>query len=589
MKYSKIEAKSSTLLNLGLGLIFIIVSISVVILVNRAMRQQALVEAKAKARILIDRNLATHTYFSHILKPNVFAWSEPFLEDDHFDPSWMSSTFAVREIDQFFKELSPTSYYIKDAAVNARSPENEADAYEKAFLEELRSNPSLGAQSAIHEINGEPYFVTLSPGEVLEKSCMRCHSDPNAAPADLVEYYGLERSFHRETDQGSVISVISVRIPLADAYKQADQFSIKLSALLLLLLAGLFAAQLWLQKRLVFSPLQSIRNKTHEISADPERLGEEIPLPFSTDLAHLTMGFNRMSVKLRQSRDELEKQVLDRTAALTKTNTILEHEINERKQAQGALQRNMEHLEEQVEERTKALRDAQEKMVRQEKLAVLGHLAGGVGHELRNPLGIISNAVYYLRHIQPEASDRVREYLGIIEAETRNADKIITDLLDFSRNKSVESAPASIQDLLADTLERFPVPDRIRVTLNLPKDLPPVVVDARQIIQTLGNLTLNACQAMEQGGELNINAQTTIAQDRTFIAIAIRDTGTGIPPGDMEKLFEPLFTTKPKGIGLGLAVSKKLVEANQGWIEVESQLGKGSTFTLYLPASGEAS
>lgn len=240
-------------------------------------------------------------------------------------------------------------------------------------------------------------------------------------------------------------------------------------------------------------------------------------------------------------------------------------------------------LEARVADRTQELREAQEKLIRHEKLAVLGQLAGSVGHELRNPLGVINNAIYFLRLTQPEAPEIVREYLGIIANETRNADKIISDLLDFSRSKVVEAEAISVAGLVQKTLERFPLPENIHARLELPADLPPVNLDVRQMTQVLGNLVVNACQAMPAGGDLVIGAQPSRPEAQAFVALTVQDTGAGIPPENLKKIFEPLFTTKPKGIGLGLAVSKKLVEANGGQIEVESEVGLGTVFTLSLP------
>ena len=252
----------------------------------------------------------------------------------------------------------------------------------------------------------------------------------------------------------------------------------------------------------------------------------------------------------------------------------------DRKRAEQKVKEYSERLEEMVEERTCELRKAQEKLLLQEKLAVLGQLAGGVGHELRNPLGVINTSIYYLKMVQPDASEKVRQHLAMIEHEVQNADKIISDLLDFARVISSDRQLVSVSELVKHTLERYPLPGMVKGTLDIPVDLPLVFADPRQLEQVLGNLTVNACQAMQEGGQLIISAIKIKEQ----IAITVKDTGTGITPENLLKIFEPLFTTKVKGIGLGLPVSKKLVEANGGRIEVNSQVGLGSTFTVYLPA-----
>jgi PAS domain S-box-containing protein len=267
-------------------------------------------------------------------------------------------------------------------------------------------------------------------------------------------------------------------------------------------------------------------------------------------------------------------------------------DITDRKKAEQELKKYSEHLEELVDARTRELHEAQEQLVRKEKLAVLGQLAGSVGHELRNPLGVINTSIYYLEMVQPDANQKIKQHHAMIEQEVHNADKIISDLLDFARGVSAEREKVSAAELVNKTLERFHVPASIELNLDLPGDLPELFVDPRQIEQVLGNLTVNACQAMtasltynnqtsatlKDGGKLTISA----SWQKQMVAIAVKDTGTGITAENMKKLFEPLFTTKVKGIGLGLAVSRKLAEANEGRIEVESQVGQGSTFTLYL-------
>ena len=282
---------------------------------------------------------------------------------------------------------------------------------------------------------------------------------------------------------------------------------------------------------------------------------------------------------LRKAHDELERRVEERTAELAKANEELRVEITKRKRAEESLKEYSERLEEMVEERTQELREAQEKLVRKEKLAILGQLAGGVGHELRNPLGVISNAVYFLQMTLPDADETTKEYLEMISEEVRNSTKIVSDLLDFSRTRLPEREEIAVSELVAEVLEKRPPPEKMEVITELAPDLPPVYVDPRQMGQVLVNLVTNAYQAMPEGGALTISAQAEEGQ----VALSVADTGCGISKEHMAKLFEPLFTTRARGIGLGLAVSRILVEANGGSIEVESEVGQGSTFTVRLP------
>jgi len=298
---------------------------------------------------------------------------------------------------------------------------------------------------------------------------------------------------------------------------------------------------------------------------------------------------------LRRAHAELETRVQERTAELASANTSLQAEIGEREQAEERLQEYSKQLEATIAE----LRDTREQLVRREKLAMLGQLAGGVAHELCNPLAVMNNAVYYLRTIITDADETTREYLELISSEIGNAEAIVSDLLDFSRPRSLEREQVTAAELVARVLGKQPPPEKVKVTIGIPPELPPVFVDPRQTGQVLENLVANACQAMAEGGQVTITAELIeadpirdpksipeeYASHSTGQAIRIRitDTGCGISKENMEKIFEPLFTTRARGIGLGLAVSRNLAELNGGSIEVESEEGKGSTFTVALP------
>lgn len=237
-------------------------------------------------------------------------------------------------------------------------------------------------------------------------------------------------------------------------------------------------------------------------------------------------------------------------------------------------------LERTVEERTRELEEAQEELVRKGKLAVLGELSGGVGHELRNPLGVIANAVYYLKTVQPTADDKVKEYLEMIAAEVRNAEGIVTDLLDFSRSREPERGEVPVASVVDQVLARRPPPDGVEVEARVDAELPPALADERHLGQVLRNLVHNAYQAMPDGGNLCISAEKN---GDAAVCIRVADTGAGIPAETIDKIFEPLFTTKARGIGLGLSVTRKLVEVNRGKITVESHAGEGTAFAVVLP------
>jgi signal transduction histidine kinase len=245
-------------------------------------------------------------------------------------------------------------------------------------------------------------------------------------------------------------------------------------------------------------------------------------------------------------------------------------------------------LEARVEERTRALQDAmaelkatQNELVKREKLAILGQLAGGVGHELRNPLGVMTNALYYLDVVLREERPEVKEYLGILRTQIGLSEKIIGDLLDFARVKPPQREPVPLGDLLTEQLQRLGPLNGVTLASDIPPTLPPACVDRVQLGQVVLNLLTNAVQAMNNGqGTLTVRGAL---ETPNRLRLDVRDTGPGISPEDSRRIFEPLFTTKARGIGLGLAVSRTLVRANGGEITFVSEAGRGTTFSVRLP------
>ena len=224
-----------------------------------------------------------------------------------------------------------------------------------------------------------------------------------------------------------------------------------------------------------------------------------------------------------------------------------------------------------------ALHAAQEELLRKERLATLGQIAGGVAHELRNPLAVMKNSIYYLTMILP-ADARVEKHLRMLEREIGNANHIVADLLDFARVRPPERTATSLTALVGDILDRTTLPGSVTLVLALAPDLPAVHVDPYHVEQVLHNLVTNAVQAMPDGGTLRV--ETGLAADKVFVAVS--DTGVGIPPEVLSKIFQPLFTTKTKGTGLGLALTKNLAESNGGIVSVETTAGLGSCFTVHF-------
>lgn len=342
--------------------------------------------------------------------------------------------------------------------------------------------------------------------------------------------------------------VVAVDFPMRSVMAPVDSFVKRIALLAFAALAlGLLAA--WILSRRITNPLRQLTVAADEIAAG--KLDRSVRINRSDELGRLGSAFSTMAGEVRVAREGLEQKVAERTNALNQTL----HQLYE----------------------------AQESLVRKEKLAMLGQLASGVGHELRNPLGVMTNAVYYLKMVLASSPKNVLEYLEILQQQITLSEKIVSDLLDFARSKPPQRMATSVKDVTKAQLERLGSTNGIRIEQNFPGDLPPVLVDPTQMGQIVLNLLSNAMQALEGTGSIAMNAH---ANDGA-VHLDVVDTGPGVPPENIEKIFEPLFTTKARGIGLGLAVSRTLARANGGDLTVRSMVGQGASFRLTLPAAKE--
>jgi PAS domain S-box-containing protein len=252
--------------------------------------------------------------------------------------------------------------------------------------------------------------------------------------------------------------------------------------------------------------------------------------------------------------------------------------ITERKRMQDKLAEYSQRLEELVQERTEQLKKMQAELVKSERLAAIGELAGMVGHDLRNPLTGIKNSAYFLKKKGPEISQaQANEMLEVIDKCVDYSNKIVNDLLDYSRNIYLELQEYSLRQMMLESLAMVQVPRKVKIVNNL-LHKQTLKADPDKIKRVFVNLIKNAIDSMPKGGKLTIDGKV----DGNF-KISFKDTGIGISDEDLPKLFSPLFTTKAKGMGFGLAICKRIVEAHGGTITVKTAKGQGTTFTVTLP------
>jgi signal transduction histidine kinase len=251
----------------------------------------------------------------------------------------------------------------------------------------------------------------------------------------------------------------------------------------------------------------------------------------------------------------------------------------EQQEFKDALEKHANHLSNLVKERTKDLVDAQDRLIKSERFAAIGELAGMVGHDLRNPLTGIKNAAYILRKkYSYPVGENVTEILNVIDRSVEQANNIIADLLDYSREIHLDLEEYSPKSLIDYVLLSINLPAKVKI-VDHTQNLPMIRVDAGKMERVFVNFIKNAVEAMPDGGTLEI-ASTKNEND---VLITFADSGIGMSEDVLAKLFTPLFTTKSRGMGLGLPICKRIVEAHGGKISVQSITNKGTTFAIKMP------
>ena len=402
---------------------------------------------------------------------------------------------------------------------------------------------------------GRPRFFTNGDGVHMLGSTAVIHNEPTCSTAGC----------HVDVKEQPVLGVLDIVFPLdeIDATIRSNTIKIVLFTLGFVVLAAILVGVL--VQRVVYRPLGDLKDGSDRLAKGD--LEHPIPVRSDDELGQLAESFNSMTKALRRSRVELEDW--GRT------------------------------LENKVEKATHDLQIAQAETARGEKLASVGLLAAGIAHELNNPLTGILTFSHLVRKQFPDDSPEAED-LDLVIQETKRCAQIIRRLLDFAREKTPEKKFVDLNRLIEDTThligQSAQVAD-IEIILDLDENLPAIWVDEDLIKQVIMNMLVNAQHAIEGGGRIAVETSVwsdlysaDVSDTSTPMAkISISDTGRGISEENLQRVFDPFFTTKDvgKGTGLGLSVSHGTIKAHGGTVEVDSTLGEGTVFRIYLPLGGK--
>jgi two-component system NtrC family sensor kinase len=397
-----------------------------------------------------------------------------------------------------------------------------------------RSHVSLAERTRVFERGGHRVLGLVTP----IRNEQRCYT----------------AACHAHRADEDVLGLLDVSLSLASMDARIGSFrrgTLLLTAVGVLLLCMFFFA---FAHSSVVRPVQALLDGTRRVAGD--QLDTEIRVHSKGELGLLGASFNDMTRSLRLAEADLHVLMLD--------------------------------LERQVEERTADLKRAQAALVQSEKLSSLGRLSASIAHEINNPLaGILTFAKLGIRTLEAGPPDEAarRELvknLALVQRETERCSAIVRSLLDFARDRPVELREMNVNAAVEEGLQL--IAHQIAIQgVTLEKRLAPtpsVMADFGQLRQALVNVALNAVHAMGKSGTLTVT--TRVAQDGG-VEIAIADTGPGIEKEHLPRLFEPFFTTKEKGTGLGLSVVYGILQRHGGHVDVQSERGRGTTFTLKLP------
>lgn len=368
-------------------------------------------------------------------------------------------------------------------------------------------------------------------------------------------------SCHEHPASQSVLGIVDIAYSLEEIDQSMRDHALHIAAVSFGFILLLSLSVGYLLQRMIYLPLKDLEGGAKKISSG--QFDQAIPVRSADEFGRVAGSFNDMTADLRRARAELNELI--------------------------------QELESKVEERSKELLAARAEVAQGEKLASIGVLAAGIAHELNNPLTGVLTFTSLMRKKVLEGSEDAED-LDLVIRETKRCASIIRRLLDFAREKVPVKGFFNLNQVLEDTVrfvERPASLQKIVITMDLDPDLPQIWGDADLIKQVVMNIMVNAQQAIDGAGTIAVvtrayiakTSQETGKKSTPMVELAIKDTGCGIPEANMQRIFDPFFTSKEvgKGTGLGLSVSYGIIKAHGGEIKVASVVGQGATFRILLP------
>ncbi|MBU0730893.1 MAG: DUF3365 domain-containing protein [Proteobacteria bacterium] len=590
-------------------------------------------QAERKIEDLLLAHQGIHQYVQRVMHPALYKYKqEGRVPEDFYAPELLSSSFIVRNQHQFYNEerraldLPELSY--KMAAYNPRNPVNKADAMEERLIREFDANRELTSHKEILDIDGRKFLYVALPFQANQERCMKCHGKREESPEDLQALYPGEGGFNESL--GDIRAIISIRAPLEREYFTMYIVS---GAMLcgFFFVSGLFLFNFRL-KKLVKNRTERLTENEAFLDSVIENIPNMIFVKEADGLRYVRMnkageellgydqqtfiGKNDYDFFPREQADfftEKDRQVLQDKVLFD----IPEEQVQTREKGtkifhtkkipildKGGAPLYLLGISEDITDQKAAVAEKlllEEQLRQAQKMEAIGTLAGGIAHDFNNILGAILGYADMALESIPGTNPAKGFIEEVLKAGFRARD-LVKHILAFSRKSEQKKSPLKIQVIVKEIVKllRASIPTTIEIKQAIDPDCGTILADPTQIHQVVMNLATNASQAMEGGnGTLFIGVDSVFLSEKDladeqvaagpYVLLTVGDTGPGIKPEIISRIFDPYFTTKEvdKGSGMGLAVVHGIVKSHEGYITVESQPGTGTTFNVYFPQSRE--